>query len=112
LHDQRLRRRVTAHIELDVTEPWTVRRSNPAKRPRCTAAGCTCWTPTAVAWSSTTRPTSTAAAPETSEYDLLSYRRPSRHCPSDRFLATAAAEFGEVEDPTAAAVPQRVQRAQ
>ena len=52
------------------------------------------------------------AAPETSEYDLLSYRRPSRYCPSDRFLATAAAEFGEVEDPTAAAVPKRVQRAQ
>ena len=52
------------------------------------------------------------AAPETSEYDLLSYRRPSRYCPSNRFLATAAAEFGEMEDPTAVAVPQRVQRAQ
>jgi transglutaminase-like putative cysteine protease len=36
---------------------------------------------------------------ETSEYDLLGYRRPSRYCPSDRFLATAAAEFGAVEDP-------------
>jgi transglutaminase-like putative cysteine protease len=43
------------------------------------------------------------AAPETSEYDLLSYRRPGRYCPSDRILATAAAEFGEVEDPTALA---------
>jgi hypothetical protein len=34
-----MRRQFPAHIELDVTEPWTVRRSNPAKRPRCTAAG-------------------------------------------------------------------------
>jgi transglutaminase-like putative cysteine protease len=31
--------------------------------------------------------------PETTEHDLLAYRRPSRYCPSDRFLATAATEF-------------------
>jgi transglutaminase-like putative cysteine protease len=35
---------------------------------------------------------------ETPEHDLLSYRRPSRYCPSDRFLATAAAEFGGIDD--------------
>jgi Transglutaminase-like superfamily len=38
------------------------------------------------------------AGPETTEHDLLSYRRPSRYCPSDRFLATAAAEFGRITD--------------
>jgi len=38
------------------------------------------------------------ADPEATEHDLLSYRRPSRYCPSDRFLATAAAEFGEISD--------------
>jgi hypothetical protein len=35
--------------------------------------------------------------PDTSEYDLLSYRRPSRYVPSDRFLSTAAAEFGQID---------------
>lgn len=32
------------------------------------------------------------------EVDLLLYRRPSRYCPADRFLATAAAEFAPVTD--------------
>jgi transglutaminase-like putative cysteine protease len=40
----------------------------------------------------------TVPAPDTSDLDLLSYRRPSRYCPSDRFLATAAAEFGKIDD--------------
>ncbi len=33
-----------------------------------------------------------------SEHELLLYRRPSRYCPSDRFLATTAVEFGGIED--------------
>jgi transglutaminase-like putative cysteine protease len=37
-------------------------------------------------------------SPSTSDHDLLSYRQPSRYCPSDRFLSTAAAEFGEIDD--------------
>jgi transglutaminase-like putative cysteine protease len=36
--------------------------------------------------------------PPTTDHDLLLYRRPSRYCPSDRFLATAAAEFGGISD--------------
>jgi transglutaminase-like putative cysteine protease len=38
------------------------------------------------------------ATPEATEHDLLAYRRPSRYCPSDRFLATAAAEFDGISD--------------
>jgi transglutaminase-like putative cysteine protease len=33
-----------------------------------------------------------------SELDLLGYRRPSRYCPSDKLLATSAAEFGGIDD--------------
>ena len=36
--------------------------------------------------------------PPSSDHDLLMYRRPSRYCPSDRFMATSAAEFGEITD--------------
>ena len=36
--------------------------------------------------------------PETTDHDLLAYRRPSRYCPSDRFLAIAAAEFDGISD--------------
>jgi transglutaminase-like putative cysteine protease len=32
------------------------------------------------------------------ELDRLSYLRPSRYCPSDKLLATAAAEFGDLKD--------------
>ncbi len=39
-----------------------------------------------------------APMPETTEHDLLSYRRPSRYCPSDRFLAIASTEFGTIYD--------------
>jgi transglutaminase-like putative cysteine protease len=38
------------------------------------------------------------ATPETTELDLLGYRRPSRYCPSDKLLATAGAEFGGIDD--------------
>jgi transglutaminase-like putative cysteine protease len=34
--------------------------------------------------------------PPSNEIDLLLYRRPSRYCPSDRFTALAAAEFGGI----------------
>ncbi len=33
-----------------------------------------------------------------SEHELLLYRRPSRYCPSDRFMATQAVEFGGITD--------------
>ncbi len=36
--------------------------------------------------------------PAGDELDRLTYLRPSRYCPSDRLLATAAAEFGELKD--------------
>ena len=36
--------------------------------------------------------------PHGGESDLLEYRRPSRYCPSDRLLATAAREFSEIGD--------------
>jgi transglutaminase-like putative cysteine protease len=36
--------------------------------------------------------------PHGGESDLLEYRRPSRYCPSDKLLATAAREFGEIGD--------------
>jgi transglutaminase-like putative cysteine protease len=36
--------------------------------------------------------------PPGDELDHLTYLRPSRYCPSDRLLATAAAEFGELKD--------------
>lgn len=35
---------------------------------------------------------------ETSELDLLAYRRPSRYCPSDRLLSIANAEFDGIGD--------------
>jgi transglutaminase-like putative cysteine protease len=38
-----------------------------------------------------------AGAPPTTGLDLLGYRRPSRYCPSDKLLATAAAEFGGID---------------
>lgn len=38
------------------------------------------------------------ALPPGDEHDQLLYRRPSRYCPSDRFMATAAAEFGGIDD--------------
>ncbi|MEE8600709.1 transglutaminase-like domain-containing protein [Euzebya tangerina] len=47
-----------------------------------------------------------------SEHDPLLYRRPSRYCPSDRFLALEAAEFGHITEPGDAvnAVADWVQR--
>ena len=36
--------------------------------------------------------------PAGDELDRLAYLRPSRYCPSDKLLATAAAEFGELKD--------------
>ncbi|QWF78094.1 transglutaminase-like domain-containing protein [Amycolatopsis sp. CA-230715] len=40
-----------------------------------------------------------AAEPEpVSEHDFVLYTRPSRYCQSDRFLAVATAEFGELPD--------------
>jgi transglutaminase-like putative cysteine protease len=36
--------------------------------------------------------------PHGGESDLLEYRRPSRYCPSDKLLATAAQEFGDLGD--------------
>ena len=36
--------------------------------------------------------------PHGGESDLLEYRRPSRYCPSDKLLATAAREFGDIGD--------------
>lgn len=39
------------------------------------------------------------AVPDGDEHDRFAYRRPSRYCPSDRFLAIAAAEFDPVTDP-------------
>src|SRR3954468_16370669 len=36
--------------------------------------------------------------PHGGESDLLEYRRPSRYCPSDKLLATAASEFGGIDD--------------
>ena len=36
--------------------------------------------------------------PAGDELDRLAYLRPSRYCPSDRLLATAAAEFGHLTD--------------
>jgi transglutaminase-like putative cysteine protease len=36
--------------------------------------------------------------PEGDEHDRLAYLRPSRYCPSDKLLATAAAEFGHLKD--------------
>jgi transglutaminase-like putative cysteine protease len=36
--------------------------------------------------------------PHGGESDLLEYRRPSRYCPSDKLLATAAREFGDLGD--------------
>jgi transglutaminase-like putative cysteine protease len=38
------------------------------------------------------------AVPHGGESDLLEYRRPSRYCPSDKLLATAASEFGGIDD--------------
>lgn len=51
-------------------------------------------------------------SPPADEHDQLLYRRPSRYCPSDRFMATAAAEFGEIDDTAAfvRAVTDWVQR--
>jgi transglutaminase-like putative cysteine protease len=40
----------------------------------------------------------TVPMPETTEHDLLRYRRPSRYCPSDSFLAIANTEFGLIDD--------------
>jgi transglutaminase-like putative cysteine protease len=40
----------------------------------------------------------TRDVPHGGESDLLEYRRPSRYCPSDKLLATAASEFGGIED--------------
>lgn len=37
--------------------------------------------------------------PAGNELDRLTYLRPSRYCPSDRLLSTAAAEFGHLSDP-------------
>jgi transglutaminase-like putative cysteine protease len=37
--------------------------------------------------------------PDHGEHDRLLHLRPSRYCPSDRLLATAAAEFGDIERP-------------
>ncbi|MBW0115362.1 transglutaminase-like domain-containing protein [Pseudonocardia abyssalis] len=37
-------------------------------------------------------------APETTELDLLAYRRPSRYCPSDRLLSIANGEFDGIDD--------------
>ncbi|OLT14886.1 transglutaminase [Pseudonocardia sp. CNS-139] len=39
--------------------------------------------------------------PDGGEADRLVHMRPSRYCPSDRLLATAAAEFGHLTDPAA-----------
>jgi transglutaminase-like putative cysteine protease len=36
--------------------------------------------------------------PHGGDSDLLEYRRPSRYCPSDKLLATAATEFGGIDD--------------
>jgi transglutaminase-like putative cysteine protease len=36
--------------------------------------------------------------PHGGDSDLLEYRRPSRYCPSDKMLATAASEFGGLDD--------------
>jgi transglutaminase-like putative cysteine protease len=40
----------------------------------------------------------TVPNPAGDELDRLAYLRPSRYCPSDKLLATAAAEFGDLKD--------------
>jgi transglutaminase-like putative cysteine protease len=37
--------------------------------------------------------------PDVGEYDRLLHLRPSRYCPSDKLVATAAAEFGAIDAP-------------
>jgi transglutaminase-like putative cysteine protease len=39
------------------------------------------------------------AVPDEGEYDRVLHLRPSRYCPSDKLLATAAAEFGDIDEP-------------
>ncbi|WP_226369890.1 transglutaminase-like domain-containing protein [Pseudonocardia oceani] len=115
------RRHVTAFLELDVTEPALLAfQVAAATRPAEERLSITCdgeavpfrevAAPhegrlhvidaqvgrTVLEYSATVE--GALPAPETTELDLLAYRRPSRYCPSDRLLSIANGEFDGIDD--------------
>ena len=116
-----MRRTVTAHLAVDVTEPAllalqvAVAGPAPAEQLSVTSDGSPVVVreidgghggrvhvldaPTGLlVIDYTATAEGSREVPHGGESDLLEYRRPSRYCPSDKLLATAAAEFGDIGD--------------